>query len=358
MNTLPLRKIIHCDCDCFYAAIEMRDNPRLQNLPVAVGGSPSSRGVIATCNYIARKFGVHSAMASAYALRLCPHLIIIKPRFEIYRTISKQILSIYHDFTDLVEPLSLDEAYLDVSQISLYANSATRMAQAIRQRIAKEIGITASAGVAPNKFLAKIASDWRKPDGLFVIEPAMVDAFVAALPVKKLFGVGKVTARKLEEMGVVTCADLHQLDPATLTHQFGKFGRQLSLLAQGIDERPVEPNRKSKSISVERTFAVDLPDLPATLAIFPLLFPLLHERIERKLADKKIRQLFVKLKFADFTQTTVECLSHTPDEQRFLHLGQIAYMRRQLPVRLVGIGVRLAEIPDIAASQLSLFAEE
>ena len=203
-----VRKIIHCDCDCFYASVEMRDDPSLRGRPLAVGGRADQRGVIATCNYEARRYGIHSAMATAQAVKLCPDLILIPPNMEKYRITSRQIMDIYRDYTDLVEPLSLDEAYLDVTNSPHCKGSATLIAQEIRRRIFETVGITASAGVAPNKFVAKIASDWNKPDGLFLVRPGEVDAFVAALPVKKLFGVGKVTAAKLHSLGAQTCGDL------------------------------------------------------------------------------------------------------------------------------------------------------
>jgi DNA polymerase-4 len=221
------RKIIHCDCDCFYAAVEMRDDPSLRGRPVAVGGQAHQRGVIATCNYEARRYGVHSAMATAHALKRCPDLIVLPPSFDKYRAASAQILTIYRDYTELVEPLSLDEAYLDVSQATQCKGSATLIAQEIRARIQSTVGITASAGIAPNKFLAKIASDWRKPNGQFAITPDAVTEFVAALPVGKLFGVGKVTAEKLNQLGVHTCGDLRAWDGLALQAQFGKFGEKL-----------------------------------------------------------------------------------------------------------------------------------
>lgn len=355
MNIPSTRKIIHCDCDCFYASVEMRDDPTLRNRPIAVGGSPSARGVIATCNYPARQFGVRSAMSSAQAMKLCPNLLILPTRFDVYRAVSKQLLAIYHDFTDLVEPLSLDEAYLDVSDVALYQNNATKMAEIIRQRVEAEIGITVSAGVAPNKFLAKIASDWKKPNGLFVIKPHAVDAFVAQLPVNKLHGVGKVTASKLEKMGIVTCNDLRQVSLATLTLQFGKFGEHLAKLARGEDHRRVEPNREVKSISVERTMVNDLPDLTACLETLPSLFPLLTERLKKRPSHKKISGLFVKLRFSDFSRTTAECASETIDEKQLITLCTTAFARKALPVRLLGIGVRLVDAIHSNETQLALF---
>ena len=215
------KKIVHCDCDCFYASIEIRDNPELAGKPVAVGGSPEKRGVVATCNYEARKFGIHSAMASATARKRCPQLIIIKPDMEKYRAASQQIHQVFQTYTRLIEPLSLDEAYLDVSDCEQFAGSATRIAQAIRNEVKEKIGITISAGIAPNKFLAKIASDWNKPDGQYVVKPEEVEKFVAQLPVKKLHGVGKVTAARMHRLGIETCSDIRKLDNEALTKHFG-----------------------------------------------------------------------------------------------------------------------------------------
>jgi len=247
------RKIIHIDCDCFYAAIEMRDDPSLRERPVAVGGSPERRGVVATCNYAARRFGVRSAMASSRAVKLCPELVLVPPRFEVYREASRQIARIYADYADTIEPLSLDEAFLDVTGSPHLEGSATRIALHIRGRIRREVGITASAGVAPNKFLAKIASDWNKPDGQLVVTPAEVNAFVRDLPVGKLFGVGKVTEEKLHQLGLFTCADIRARSPVELQRHVGSLGERLWRLAQGIDERPVEPFGRRKSLSVENT---------------------------------------------------------------------------------------------------------
>lgn len=349
----PTRKIIHCDCDCFYAAVEMRDNPALRDLPVAVGGMPDQRGVVATCNYAARRFGVRSAMATSQALQRCPDLVVLRPAMEKYRAASRQILAIYHDYTDLVEPLSLDEAYLDVGGSTRLQGSATLIAQEIRARIAQTVGITASAGVAPNKFVAKIASDWNKPDGLFVVRPHEVDAFVAALPVGKLFGVGKVTAAKLQKLGAQTCADLRTWEPERLRHHFGKFGQRLSELCRGIDPRPVCPEQERKSVSVEETYNQDIPDLAGCLLRLPELLESLADRVERAGAGGQIHKLFTKIRFADFHQTTAECVATAQDAARFQGLLETAFQRGRQPVRLLGVGVRLG--PERHGTQLGLF---
>jgi DNA polymerase-4 len=351
----PARKIIHCDCDCFYASVEMRDDPSLVGRPLAVGGRADQRGVIATCNYEARRFGIHSAMATAQAMKLCPDLILIPPNMEKYRIASTQIMDIYRDYTDLVEPLSLDEAYLDVSNSPHCKGSATLIAQEIRQRIFETVGITASAGVAPNKFVAKIASDWNKPDGLFLVKPSEVDAFVAALPVKKLFGVGKVTAAKLNRLGAQTCADLRTWSMDTLQQHFGAFGARLYDLCRGIDEREVNPVRERKSISTEETYTPDVPDLAACLALLPDLMEHLQGRIKRNDAAKFINKLFVKIKFNDFQQTTVECVGYAPNMETYRHLMETGWLRASRPVRLLGVGVRLSDTEQV--EQLSLFDE-
>ncbi|MCB1887546.1 MAG: DNA polymerase IV [Rhodocyclaceae bacterium] len=349
-----MRKIIHCDCDCFYAAIEIRDDPALAGRPVAVGGSPESRGVVATCNYEARAFGVRSAMSMAKAERLCPDLVRIRPRFEAYRSASRQILEIYREFTELVEPLSLDEAYLDVSGIDRCQGSATLMAREIRDRIRREVGITASAGVAPNKFLAKVASDWNKPDGQFVIRPDEVDAFVSVLPVRRIFGVGKVTAEKLQRLGVETCGQLRDWSAGELAHHFGSFGGSLYRLCRGQDDRPVAPRSARKSLSVETTFATDRADLAACRAEFPALIAELAARLAKLNRPAPIDKLFVKIRFDDFVHTTVECGGDAPDPTRLDALLARGWQRRSRPVRLLGVGVRFAEV-DEKAGQLALF---
>jgi DNA polymerase-4 len=332
----------------------MRDDPRLRDQPLAIGGSKEQRGVIATCNYVARRFGIHSAMATSQAMARCPNLVLLPPNMEKYRIASRRILAIYHDYTDLVEPLSLDEAYLDVSSSPNCKGSATLMAQEIRARIASDVGITASAGVAANKFLAKIASDWHKPDGLFVIHPHEAEEFVAVLPVDKLFGVGKVTASKLKQLGVHTCLDLRQWTLPQLQQRFGKFGSNLYHLCRGIDQRAVEPYQERKSVSVEETYTPDLPDLAACLQHMPELLASLQARIERAGAQKNIQKLYVKLRFADFRRTTVECVAHAANLSDVQHLLATGFARGQaLGVRLLGIGVRLGETDNM--TQLPLF---
>lgn len=341
---MTVRKIIHCDCDCFYASIEMRDNPALAGKPVAVGGSPERRGVVATCNYEARQFGIHSAMSSAQARKRCPDLIIIRPDMEKYRQASAQIHAIFRRYTDLIEPLSLDEAYLDVSHSEQLDGSATRIANSIRDAVREEIRITISAGVAPNKFLAKIASDWQKPDGLFVIRPEQVDGFLARLPVSKLHGVGKVTAAKMHGLGITTCAQLRALSEDELQERFGRFGQRLYQLSRGLDERPVQTERVRKSVSVENTYPRDLQDLDACLAELPDLVAQLDTRLQRLDRPYTIHKQFIKVKFQDFSQTTVETLSSGTGMENFTALCAEGFARGSKPVRLLGVGVRLS--PD------------
>ncbi|MBV8665193.1 MAG: DNA polymerase IV [Burkholderiaceae bacterium] len=356
MSSTPTRKIIHCDCDCFYASVEMRDDPSLRDKPVAVGGRPDQRGVVATCNYAARKFGVRSAMPMSQAVQRCPDLVIIRPAMEKYRAASRQILAIYRDYTELVEPLSLDEAYLDVSSSSHHQGSGTLIAQEIRARIFETVGITASAGVAPNKFLAKIASDWNKPNGQFVIRPHEIDDFVAQLPVKKLHGVGNVTAAKLNKLGVMTCADLRNWTLPDLHRSFGVFGDRLYNLCRGIDKREVCAYQERKSVSVEETYVTDLPDLASCQRELTQLVDDLTARVKRVGAEHTIRKLYVKIRFADFRKTTAECVGSAIDAEVFHKLLETGFERHRRPVRLLGVGVRTADAEE--TSQLGLFGED
>lgn len=348
------RKIIHCDCDCFFAAVEMRDNPALADIPLAVGGSASRRGVISTCNYEARQYGVRSAMATAKALKLCPTLTVVPTHMEKYRQVSQQIMAIYRDYTGLIEPLSLDEAYMDVTESNHCQGSATLIAEEIRTRIKAEVGITVSAGVAPSKFLAKIASDWEKPDGLYVIRPQDVEAFVEYLPVEKIFGVGEKTAARLHKLGVKICGDLRGFTLAQLVDHFGRFGQRLHELCRGIDERPVKTHRERKSISVENTFASDLPDLASCLAQLPALLEDLVGRFQKHKGKRSITGAVVKLKFSDFTQTTVEHGTEQLTTDLFEALIKEAFDRGNKPVRLVGVGYRLGDVQLKQGEQLSL----
>lgn len=332
----------------------MRDDPSLANRPMAVGGSADQRGVIATCNYEARAYGVRSAMASAHALKLCPDLLIVRPRREAYREASQEIHTIFRTYTDLIEPLSLDEAFLDVTGCEHFAGSATRIAQDIRRRVWQQLRITVSAGVAPNKFLAKIASDWKKPDGLFVITPAQVDEFVLGLPVTKLHGVGRVTAEKLQRMGIRTCADLRARNRLDLLRDFGSFGERLWGLAHGIDERPVQVESRRQSVSVENTYDRDLPDLAACLERLPELLQELTRRMARLDSRYRPGKPFVKLKFHDFTQTTLEQSGAGLELEDYADLLAVAFARGKRPVRLIGVGVRLIDSRD-QAEQLRLF---
>ncbi|MBA1201380.1 DNA polymerase IV [Pseudomonas capeferrum] len=352
-----MRKIIHIDCDCFYAAIEMRDDPRLAGRPMAVGGSAERRGVIATCNYEARAYGVRSALSSRHAMKLCPDLLIVKPRFEAYREASREIHAILRDYTELIEPLSLDEAYLDVTDSQWFSGSATRIAEDIRQRVARKLHITVSAGVAPNKFLAKIASDWRKPNGLFVITPPQVEAFVAELPVNRLHGVGKVTADKLARLGVVTCLDLLGWTRHALAREFGSFGERLWGLARGIDDRAVQNDSRRQSVSVESTYDNDLPDLAACLEKLPDLLLSLNERMARMDSSYRPGKPFVKVKFHDFSQTTLEQAGAGHDLDSYRQLLSQAFARGGKPVRLLGVGVRLLDLRG-AHEQLELFTPD
>jgi DNA polymerase-4 len=295
-------------------------------------------------------------MASAHALRLCPELVILKPDFDKYRRISGDIRDIFARFTDLIEPLSLDEAYLDVTESERFENSATRIARAIREQVRKDIGITVSAGVAPNKFLAKIASDWDKPDGLFVIPPHSVEDFVRELPVKKISGVGRVTAEKLSALGIETCAQLQQHSVVDLTQRFGSFGEKLHQLARGIDDRRVQTSRRRKSVSVEKTYAEDLISLDSWRNELPSLMEKLRERLERLDSQYLIQALVAKVRYRDFSLSTCEAGGGKLDESAYGELLETLWQRRQLPARLLGIGVRLRDT-DMPL-QPDLFPEE
>ncbi|WP_434462428.1 DNA polymerase IV [Serratia plymuthica] len=341
-----MRKIIHVDMDCFFAAVEMRDDPSLRDIPLAIGGSADRRGVISTANYPARRYGVHSAMSTAMALKLCPHLKLLPGRMAAYKEASLHIREIFARYTPLIEPLSLDEAYLDVTDCTQCNGSATLIAQEIRQAIAEELNLTASAGIAPIKFLAKIASELNKPNGQYVITPAQVPAFLRQLPLSKIPGVGKVTAKRLEDVGLITCADVQQYDLALLLKRFGKFGRVLWERCQGIDLREVSPERLRKSVGVERTLAEDIHDWEDCEAlIVDKLYPELEMRLRKVKPDLHIARQGVKLKFQDFQQTTQEHVWPVLNKDDLLNVARQAWRERRegRGVRLVGLHVTLLD---------------
>lgn len=340
-----MRKIIHVDMDCFYAAVEMRDNPTLRDIPLAIGGSRDQRGVISTANYVARQYGVRSAMPTATALKLCPQLTLLPGRFPAYRQVSEQIQAIFKRFTPLVEPLSLDEAYLDVSDCLHCHGSATFIAEKIRALIYQETGLTASAGVAPIKFLAKIASEVNKPNGLYVITPNMVDSFILSLPLEKIPGVGEVSARKLADLGLYTCADIRTADLSLLLKRFGKFGRVLWEHSQGIDLRDVQSDRQRKSIGVEKTLPEDIADWSQCVAVIERLFDELEMRLKKVRTDLRIARQGVKFKFTDFQQTTQEHNWTVLSKGDFMNIAAQLWQERrgERGVRLVGLQVTLLD---------------
>ncbi|HEY3486811.1 MAG TPA: DNA polymerase IV [Gammaproteobacteria bacterium] len=338
----PVRKIIHIDMDAFYASVEQRDYPQYRNKPVIVGGPPGSRGVVAACSYEARQYGVHSAMSSAQAVRLCPQAVFVKPRFDEYRRVSTQVQEIFAEFTPIYEPLSLDEAYLDVTTNTRWSGSATLMAQEIRTRIFMHTGLTASAGVSYNKFLAKIASGINKPDGLCVITPEQGEAFIEQLPIEKFFGVGKATAARMHQLGILTGKDLKQRSLQELLHYFGKNGGFFYAIARGIDERPVIAERVRKSISKETTFDEDLRDPERMLEQLMGLSAQVGQALQKN--DLQAYTITIKVKYADFKQATRSCSFETPlseftDLRAEIRALLMKTAIRTKAVRLLGFGV-------------------
>jgi DNA polymerase-4 len=339
-NEAKSRAIIHLDMDCFYAAIEVRDCPSLRGKPVGVGGARDRRGVLTTCNYEARKFGVRSAMPTFMALQRCPDLIVLPTRFDVYRREAAVIREILHRFTSLVEPLSLDEAYLDVSE---HPGAPAPLAQVIRGMIFRKTKLTSSAGIGPNKLIAKIASEMNKPNGQLEVTPEQVAEFMEELPVRKIWGIGEKTERKLEELGVKTCGELQRFSRPELVDLFGKFGIELYDLCRGIDQRPVEPDRPRKSLSTEETFTIDLTTLEQCEEKLEELFQEMMADLAQKEATRSVTKIFVKLKFNDFTRTTAERAGLAPTLPDFRALLAEAFGRTGKPVRLIGVGVRFAE---------------
>ena len=334
------RKIIHIDMDAFYASVEQRDYPELQGKAIAVGGS-KERGVVMTASYQARKYGVHSAMPSAIAYRKCPHLIFVKPRFQIYKEVSQQIREIFFRYTDLVEPLSLDEAYLDVTENKTSFSSASRIAREIKHNILQETKLSASAGISVNKFLAKVASDYRKPNGLNVIMPHQVQGFIESLAIDKFHGIGKVTASKMHAMEIHCGKDLKVFSENKLVELFGKNGKYYYQIAHGIDERPVNPNRIRKSISSENTFEEDISDPEIIRSEIMKIAKKVMDWMERH--DTYGRTATLKVKFHDFKQIT-RSRTHTSFIDRLHILETIACQLQESvddprPIRLLGLGI-------------------
>ena len=346
----PVRKIIHIDMDAFYASVEQRDHPELKGKPVAVGGG--HRGVVTAASYEARPFGVRSAMPSVTAKRRCPGLIFVKPRFDVYREVSRQIRAIFADYTDLIEPLSLDEAYLDVTADRAGLGTARATAEDIRRRIREECNLTASAGVSYCKFVAKLASDQNKPDGLCVITPERAQSYIAALPVSRFHGIGPVTARKLEALGILTGADLQERSLAELEMRFGSSGRWYWRICRGIDDREVTPDRPYKSVSAERTFDEDLREPERLSSELTRIAGYAWDRISR--AGVAGRTVTLKVKFADFEIITrSRSFGRLLDREEFETAGQ-ALLAALHPVpkgiRLLGLGLHnLVEEPQMEA---------
>ncbi|MEM8613321.1 MAG: DNA polymerase IV [Cyanobacteria bacterium P01_H01_bin.105] len=348
------RKILHVDMDAFYASIEQRDHPEYRDKPVVVGGRPEQRGAVAAASYEARSYGIHSAMPSRVAVQRCPHVIFARPRFDVYRAVSEQIRAIFRDYTALVEPLSLDEAYLDVTG----CESAIATAKAIKQRIAQSTELTASAGVSINKFLAKMASDINKPDGLYVILPQDAMAFMATLPIEKFHGIGPATTRKMKSLGIVTGADLQCWSETDLVANFGKAGRHYFRVANAQDNRQVNPNRIRKSIGAERSFAEDLESLDAMTTALTTIVDEVEARLLK--AKKMGCTLTLKIKYANYHQITRSRTVEVP-MQRAADIGPLAqallehHLDVQPQVRLLGVAIsNLVAAETVGFQQLSL----
>ncbi|MDR0801014.1 DNA polymerase IV [Fluviicola sp.] len=354
-NPSEERKIIHIDMDAFYASVEQMDYPELKGKPVVVGGT-RQRGVVAAASYEARKFGVKSAMPGATAARLCPDLIFVRPRFDRYQEISLQIRAIFYEYTDLVEPLSLDEAFLDVTSNKKGLKSATLLAQEIRQRIWEEIGLTASAGISINKFTAKIASDVNKPNGQLTVPPNEIESFLEKLLVDRFFGIGKVTATKMKELGVRTGKDLKGKSLAFLVQHFGKLGRQYYNIVRGIQHSAVKPNRERKSLAVEHTYGSDLHSKRVVLEKLERIAEELELRLEKRQLGGKT--LTLKIKFSDFSQIT-RSYTRESDMRTAADIlpaveGLVAGNEWEKPIRLLGLSLSKFSIMDDLKEELQL----
>ena len=341
------RKIIHIDMDCFFAAVEIRDKPELKYLPVAVAGSEKKRGVVTTCNYIARKYGIKSAMPSVTAKQLCPDIIFLPVNFSKYKKISFDIQKIYKCYTKLIEPIALDEAYLDVTNSKYCDGDPENMARQIRQKIFDDFKLTASAGISSNKFLAKIASDWNKPNGQFSIRDDEIKDFILEIPIRKIFGIGEKNEKKLLSQNIKNCSDLQKISKSALIEMFGKYGMTLFYLCRGIDNREVESNRISKSLSVENTFSEDLLSLDECISQMELIFQKLVARLgtsEDK--NRSIKSCFIKIKYNDFRITSCQTASSKLNFDIISNLLLKSYKEKSSPIRLLGAGVQFSDFED------------
>lgn len=347
-----MRKILHIDCDCFFAAVEMRDNPNLVSEPIAIGGLAESRGVISTCNYIAREFGVRSAMSTSLAMNKCPHLILLPTHMSLYKKVSSQVMAIIQRYGITFEQVSIDEAYLEIDP----ADSAIDVGHRIRKAVEEEVGITVSVGAAPNKFLAKVASDWNKPNGLFAIKPHQVESFVEQLPVSKIPGIGPKTTERLASRDIVFCKDVHAYSLLELVDLFGRAGASLFQRSRGVDTRALIVHRERKTISVEQTFALDLyteADLNIELVV---LWERFVNRIDKANVNWSGLSPFIKIKFNDFSQITLSdhlMLTNLDTFQQLLARARAQHIQEFMQgVRLIGLGSRCVTANE---QQLTLF---